>query len=85
VDRIYFQTPHPVRLIQNEKRLTVRAEGFTDTVIWNPGPEKGAALTDLHPNGYLEYVCIESAAIRPEVQLPPGASWQGTQILIAKE
>jgi glucose-6-phosphate 1-epimerase len=83
VDRIYYQTPHPVRLIRNDTRLTVQSEGFTDTVIWNPGPEKGAALPDLHRDGYLEFVCIESAAIRPAVQLAPSASWQGTQTLLA--
>lgn len=91
VDRVYFQTPHLIRLFKGSEKspdfssLTVRAEGFTDTVVWNPGPEKGAALADLEPDGYLRFVCIESAAIRPPVHLEPGAGWQATQILIAKD
>ncbi len=83
VDRIYFGTQAPVYLIQPDRRLTVQAEGFTDSVIWNPGPGKGAALADLHPQGYLEFACIESASIRPAVQLAPGGTWQGTQTLTA--
>jgi len=27
-------------LIQNDHCLTIQAQGFTDTVIWNPGAEK---------------------------------------------
>jgi glucose-6-phosphate 1-epimerase len=83
VDRIYFGTQQPVQLIQKERCMTVQAEGFSDTVIWNPGAEKGAALADLHPDGYLEFVCIESACIGQPVFLEPGATWQGTQTLTA--
>jgi glucose-6-phosphate 1-epimerase len=83
VDRIYFGTQRPVHLIQKDRRLTVQAGGFTDTVIWNPGSEKGAALADLQPGGYLEFVCIESASIGPAVHLEPGGTWQGTQALTA--
>jgi glucose-6-phosphate 1-epimerase len=83
VDRIYFGTQYPVHLIQEDRSLTVQAEGFTDTVLWNPGSEKGAALADLHPGGYLEFVCIESASIEQAVVLEPGRSWQGTQELTA--
>jgi glucose-6-phosphate 1-epimerase len=83
LDRIYFATQRPVHLIQKDHSLTVQAAGFTDTVIWNPGPEKGAALADLQPGGYLEFVCIESASIGPAVCLEPGGIWQGTQALTA--
>jgi len=83
VDRIYFGTYAPVHLIEKDSRLTVQARGFTDTVIWNPGPGKGAALADLHPGGYLEFVCIESASIGQPVHLEPGGIWQGTQTLTA--
>jgi glucose-6-phosphate 1-epimerase len=83
LDRIYFGTQSPVYLIQKDRSLTVQAEGFTDTVIWNPGPAKGTALADLQPGGYLEFVCIESAAIRQAVQLEPGGAWQVAQALTA--
>jgi len=83
VDRIYFGTQLPVHLIQKDRSLSVQAEGFADTVIWNPGPEKGAALADLQPGGYLEFVCIESASIGQAVYLEPGGTWQGTQALTA--
>lgn len=83
MDRIYFGTQQPVHLIQNGRSLTVQAQGFTDTVLWNPGAEKGAALADLHSAGYLEFVCIKSACIGQPVVLEPGATWQGTQQLIA--
>jgi len=83
VDRTYFGTQAPVHLVQNDRRLAIQAEGFVDTVIWNPGPEKAAALADLHPGGYLEFVCVESACIGQPVVLEPGGTWQGTQALTA--
>jgi glucose-6-phosphate 1-epimerase len=63
--------------------MRVTASGFPDTVIWNPGPEKAAALVDMEPDGYRSMLCIEAAVIGQPVKLEPGAAWRGTQTLAA--
>jgi glucose-6-phosphate 1-epimerase len=81
VDRIYFNAPRQVTLAEPGRRLTVAAEGFPDVVVWNPGPVRGAALDDLPPGGYGRFICIEAAIVGQPVELHPGQTWQGRQVL----
>ena len=81
VDRIYIDTPSALQLIDAGRHLSVRTAGFTDAVIWNPGPEKCARLADMEADGYLQFVCMEAAAVARPVQLAPGDTWQGKQSL----
>ena len=81
VDRIYAAAPSPLLLRDGRRRLHVAQQGFADTVVWNPGAVKAAALTDLPAQGYREFVCIESAAIASRLMLEPGASWHAAQHL----
>jgi len=57
--------------------------GFTDVVIWNPGAERGAALSDLEPDGWLSMLCVEAAVVGTPVELGPGERWTGQQVLNA--
>ncbi len=81
VDRIYFNAPRQVTLAEPGRRLAVAAEGFPDIVVWNPGPVRGAALDDLPPGGYGRFICIEAAIVGQPVELHPGETWQGRQVL----
>ncbi len=83
VDRLYFDVTHPLQLIQNNQRLSIEKSGFADVVIWNPGREKCAASKDMRPNSYLEFVCVEAAAVEKPIRLGQGESWVGIQRLIA--
>jgi glucose-6-phosphate 1-epimerase len=83
VDRVYFGAPRTLHLLDGERRLAISADGFTDAVVWNPGPEKGPTLPDLDSQGYLEFLCIEAAAVDPAITVLPGDTWQGAQILEA--
>lgn len=78
VDRIYLGT-QGVELHEPDCRRRVRQWGFPDLVVWNPGPEKSAALADLPPGGYLEMICLEAAAAVCPITLLPGTSWRGGQ------
>ena len=82
VDRIYFSTTQPITVSEpGQRTLLCTANGFADTVIWNPGAEKGAALADLEADGYRRMLCVEAAAIAEPIVLQPGATWSGTQHL----
>ena len=48
-------------------------------MVWNPGPEKARALSDLGDAEYREMVCVEAAAAAAPVVVQPGATWWGSQ------
>lgn len=83
VDRIYVVAPAELQLSEPGRRLRIAQLGFCDTVVWNPGAAKGAQLADLDPDGYRRMLCVEAAVIGRPVHLEPGASWIGSQTLIA--
>lgn len=83
VNRIYFNAPAHLVLREANRAVDIQATGFPDAVVWNPGTQNGAALSDLEAEGYRRFVCVEAAAIGTPVQLAPNASWRGTQILIS--
>ncbi len=85
VDRVYHSVPGEVLLREPDRALGIRAEGFPDVVVWNPGADKCAALPDMAPDGWRRMVCLEAGAIRTPVVLPPGGTWVGRQTLAAAE
>lgn len=84
VDRIYQDVPGAIALHDGDTTLHVRGDGFPDAVVWNPGPERSAALPDMDSDGFRRMVCIESAVIEHPVMLAPSTTWQGTQTLVAQ-
>jgi len=79
VDRIYLDTPPTLTLSEG---LRIEQAGFTDTVVWNPGPIKAAALGDLEqPDGYRRMLCVEAATVGRPVELASGERWTGSQTL----
>lgn len=83
LDRVYVGAPSHLELHENGRRMLIDAEGFPDAVVWNPGPERAAALADLDPGGERQFVCIEAAAVQEPVTLGPLRRWTGTQTLTA--
>ncbi|HSV57202.1 MAG TPA: D-hexose-6-phosphate mutarotase [Magnetospirillaceae bacterium] len=64
------------------RRIRVEQEGFTSTVVWNPG-EKAAAKNPEIGAAWDEYVCIEPAnCLDSPVLLPPGTSHRSRMRLI---
>jgi glucose-6-phosphate 1-epimerase len=82
IDRVYYNVTDPVSIVGIGSNVVVEKNGFTEVVTWNPGPEKCAALKDMEPNGYLQFVCVEAALIENPVKLAAGESWTGVQTLI---
>ncbi len=81
VDRIYVGTPDAVQLRDAGRMITSDQLGFPDTVVWNPGAQKAALLSDLTPGAHASFVCMEAAAVELGIALAPGESWRGEQIL----
>jgi glucose-6-phosphate 1-epimerase len=82
VDRIYFNAPARLELIDALGPLRIESAGFADAVVWNPGAERAAALADLDAEGYRKFLCVEAAAIGMPIRLAPGVRWSGTQRLV---
>ncbi len=83
IDRVYHAAPPGLAVVERDRVTTVGATGFTDTVVWNPGPAIGAKLEDLEPMGHAHMLCVEAAVARTPVEVAPGATWRGTQVLTA--
>lgn len=83
VNRIYFDAPAEVRLIESTRTTRIRSEGFPDTVVWNPAATKCRTMPNLEPTDWQRFVCVEAAAIAHPIQLAPGECWQGNQTLLA--
>jgi len=81
IDRIYFDTASPLVLSDGQSRLGIHAEGFPDTVVWNPGPERGALLPELAEEEWRHFLCVETAVVEHPEQLLPGVSWRGRQVI----
>jgi glucose-6-phosphate 1-epimerase len=81
VDRMYVDTPALLQLDDGLRIIEIRQKGFLDTVVWNPGADKGALLTDLEAGADRAFVCVEAAAIARPVVLAAGQRWHGTQTL----
>ena len=58
--------------------LRIAARGFSNRVVWNPGPEH--ELADVAAGDESGFVCIEPVDVRPVV-LPGGGAWEGRQRL----
>ena len=85
LDRVYHGTPRSLQLQQSgQPHLRIEQQGFADTVVWNPGPAKAAALGDMPADDWTRMLCIEAAQVKTPVQLQPGNMWRGAQRLIRK-
>lgn len=80
IDRIYTRV-NDLLLRDGPRRLGIEAEAMPEAVIWNPGPDKCAALADMPGDGWQHMLCIEAARILEPVTLGPDESWSGRQSL----
>jgi glucose-6-phosphate 1-epimerase len=83
IDRVYHAVPPSLVLAEGTRATRIRAFGFTDIVVWNPGPERAAATDDLGPGSERDLLCVEAAVARAPIRLSPGQHWRGGQRLVA--
>jgi glucose-6-phosphate 1-epimerase len=71
----------PLTLSDGPRRLRITQGGWPDTVVWNPGPTKCAALPDMPAGDERHMVCVEAAQALQPLTLAPGVRWAGWQRL----
>ena len=76
LDQIFRDVSPRIVLRSGAGELELDQDGFRDAVVWNPGAEAAAALTDMADEEYEKFVCIEPAVIEPVV-LQAGEQWCG--------
>lgn len=86
VDRAFAVTPasdlgteSPVRIVDETAGRVISVYGFGSdhTVVWNPGEEKTATMSDVGPDEWRQFVCVEPAKLglnKGGVTLPTGGS-----------
>lgn len=79
VDRVYHgAAPLDLSLNAGRNSLSFITKGFNDIVVWNPGPGTEGLLSDLDPDGYRNFVCVEAVSFQP-IEIGPGDTWVGSQ------
>jgi glucose-6-phosphate 1-epimerase len=85
IDRVYVDAPSELRLRDEAggRTIIVRAEGFADAVVWNPGARNTASFSDMESGEEREMLCVEAAQATDPIRLAPGEAWCGAQLLEA--
>ena len=79
-DRVYGSAPAALHLRNGAQRLAIsQSPSWANTVVWNPGAEKCAAMADLPPDGFARFLCVEAAQVFTPITVAAANNWQGWQ------
>lgn len=81
LDRVYFDAADKLELMDGKATKQITKQGFTDVVVWNPGPEGAKGLKDMGDEEYRNMLCIEAAIVDKPITLSVGESWEGVQAI----
>jgi tagaturonate reductase len=88
IDRVY-PMPRIVTIddARNNRSIQLNHSDAAQTVVWNPGSAKAAAMGDYGDTEWTENVCVETANVRDQAMvLAPGASRRmGVTITVAPQ
>jgi glucose-6-phosphate 1-epimerase len=84
LDRIYYDAPDHLVIIDGNRSIVIEKSGFPESVVWNPGVEGTRSRTDFAEGEEHRMLCVEAALIQTPRTLAPGESWTGTQRVTAK-
>ncbi|MBU1928221.1 D-hexose-6-phosphate mutarotase [bacterium] len=60
-DCAYQEVDGEIILRDKERNISIKNEGSSSVVVWNPWIDKCARMSGMNPEAYKEFVCIESA------------------------
>ena len=85
LDRIYY-CENDQQLIDDKKqrKIHLSSKNCQQWVIWNPGVEIARTMSDIHPKGESEFVCLEAANTKWQV-LGKGRSAMMEQIITVEK
>lgn len=74
-DRPYLNSESAVQIEDPgwQRKILIDKLNSQSTVIWNPWREQTAKLSDMHPEGWQQMVCVETANLGENaIGIPPG-------------
>jgi D-hexose-6-phosphate mutarotase len=88
VDRVYLDTTAAVEVVDPRlgRKVRLKKEGSTSTVVWNPWLNKAQQMPDFGNDEYQRMVCIESGNVAAnQISLPPGETSVLTVLLSSEK
>jgi len=77
-DKIFYKAPDQLTIhSHNNKSLTLFKTNFPDVVVWNIWEDRIKSMSDLAPDDWKNYVCVESGNIGTGIRLSPHQIWTG--------
>lgn len=81
-DRVYDVSTQTLYLQDGSTTLQIeQSPAWANTVVWNPGERKCAALADMPTHGFARMLCVEAAQVFEPIVVPAGGQWVGWQRL----
>ncbi|WP_310609747.1 D-hexose-6-phosphate mutarotase [Limnohabitans sp.] len=81
-DRVYDASANPLHVQDGTSTLHIeQSPSWANTVVWNPGEGKCAALADMPAHGFARMLCVEAAQVFEPISIPAGGQWVGWQRL----
>ena len=85
-DRVYSRGEStlalPLHLQDGSATLQIeQSPSWAESVVWNPGEAKCAALADMPDQGFARMLCVEAAQVFEPISVPAGGQWLGWQRL----
>lgn len=81
IDRVYHSSENmQIDDSQWRRVIEVNASNTEQWVFWNPGVELANNMSDIHPNGEQEFICLEAANTNAKI-LVPGQKQSISQVI----
>ena len=81
-DRVYDAAAKPLHLQDGTSTLQIeQSPSWANSVVWNPGESKCAALVDMPAHGFARMLCVEAAQVFEPISISAGGQWVGWQRL----
>ena len=80
-DSVYLGVPGGLAINDSNagRRIVIDKTGASSAIVWNPWPEKAAAMADLGADNQPKFICVETGNVADNrVHLAPGATHEMT-------
>ncbi len=87
IDSVFYPIGNSVTLEDPawKRKIRIEFEGSHSLVVWNPGRQGAAKVSDLRPEDYVNFVCIEPANALQNDQIIPAGGRHSLKAVISVE